>query len=56
METAGKMNSLKHNAHPVMERTITSTGIEISEEIAHNVLPSITCSVCLYRQESLDLS
>lgn len=56
MDTAGKMNSLKHNAHTVMELTVTSTGIEISEEITHSVLPSITSSVCLYRQESLDLS
>lgn len=46
METAGKMNSLKYNTHTVMELRITSTGIEISEEIAHGVLPGTTSLVC----------
>lgn len=46
METAGKMNSLKYNTHTVMELIITSTGIEISEEIAHGVLPGTTSLVC----------
>lgn len=41
-----KMNSLKYNTHTVMELTITSTGIEISEEITHGVLPGTTSLVC----------